>query len=95
VGPIWVVAPCHIAYATSETDRFGFAYGTLPGHAEEAEEAFHVLRHSDGSISFEMVAFSRPAVWLARVAGPISRAAQVRTTRLYLEGVRTFVAGFA
>ena len=93
LGPIWVVAPCRIVYTTNETDRFGFAYGTLPGHPEEGEEAFHVQRHADGSVSFEIVAFSRPATWLVRLAGPIGRVAQVRATRLYLDGVRTFVAG--
>jgi uncharacterized protein (UPF0548 family) len=93
LGPIWVVAPCRIVYTTNETDRFGFAYGTLPGHPEEGEEAFHVQRRADGSVSFEIVAFSRPATWLVRLAGPIGRAAQVRATRLYLDGVRTFVAG--
>lgn len=92
VGPLWVVAPCRMVYATNEPDRFGFAYATLSGHPEEGEEAFHLHRESDGTVHFEIVAFSRPAVWLARLAGPLSRAAQVHTTRLYLEGIRSFVA---
>ncbi|MDQ6798836.1 MAG: DUF1990 domain-containing protein [Actinomycetota bacterium] len=93
VGPLWVVAPCRIVYATNESDRFGFAYGTLPGHPEEGEEAFHIRMESDGSVRFEIVAFSRPAAWFAKLGGPVSRVAQVRATRRYLEGVRTFVAG--
>ena len=46
-GPLFVVAPCRIVYATLDTDRFGFAYGTLPGHPERGEEAFHVARSAE------------------------------------------------
>ena len=42
LGPVFLVAPCRVIYKTDETDRFGFAYGTLPGHPESGEEAFHV-----------------------------------------------------
>jgi uncharacterized protein (UPF0548 family) len=90
-GPLFVVAPCRIVYATLDTDRFGFAYGTLPGHPEQGEEAFHVARSADGVITFEIVAFSRPAAVLARLGGPIARTVQQRMTRAYLEGVRRYV----
>jgi uncharacterized protein (UPF0548 family) len=89
IGPFFVMAPCRIVYATAEPDRFGFAYGTLPGHPERGEEAFHVLRDASGVVAFEIVAFSRPAAALARVGSPLARAIQQRTTRRYLEGVRT------
>jgi uncharacterized protein (UPF0548 family) len=92
VGPAYVLAPCRVVYATLEADRFGFAYGTLPGHPEKGEEAFHVVRDAAGVVTFEIVAFSRPATILVRLGSPIARMVQQRTTRRYLEGVRTYVA---
>ena len=40
LGP--VRAPCRVVYVVDEPDRRGFAYGTLPGHAESGEERFVV-----------------------------------------------------
>ena len=40
LGP--VRAPCRVVYVVDEPDRRGFAYGTLPGHAESGEELFMV-----------------------------------------------------
>jgi uncharacterized protein (UPF0548 family) len=34
--------PCRVVYTVSEADRQDFAYGTLPGHPEQGEEAFVV-----------------------------------------------------
>jgi uncharacterized protein (UPF0548 family) len=93
IGLIYVMAPCRIVYTTALDDRFGFAYGTLEGHPEQGEEAFHVARRADGTVWFEIVAFSRPAAPLARLGGPVARAIQTRTTRRYLAGVKTYVAG--
>lgn len=87
-----VVARCRIAYVTDEEERFGFAYGTLPGHPERGEEAFHVARAPDGSVRFEIVAFSRPAAMPARLVGPVTRLVQARITDRYLDGMRDHVA---
>ena len=92
VGPLWVIAPCRIVYTTDTPERFGFAYGTLPGHPEDGEEAFHVVREVDETVRFEIVAFSRPAALLVRLGGPFSRAVQQRATGRYLEGLRQEVA---
>src|SRR5690349_11068708 len=40
MGPVRV--PCRVVYVIDEPDRRGFAYGTLPGHAESGEELFAV-----------------------------------------------------
>src|SRR5688500_12365449 len=40
IGP--VRAPCRVVYVIEETDRRGFAYGTLPGHPASGEEQFAV-----------------------------------------------------
>lgn len=58
VGPALIAAPCRIVYVTSSDERFGFAYGTLPGHPERGEEAFHVLQRQDGTVAVEIVVFS-------------------------------------
>jgi uncharacterized protein (UPF0548 family) len=92
-GPMHMTAPCRIVYTTPETDSFGFGYGTLPGHPESGEEAFHVVRSASDAIRFEITAFSRPATSLSRIGTPIGRAIQLKTTRNYLEGIRRYVSG--
>jgi uncharacterized protein (UPF0548 family) len=64
----------------SEPGRCGFAYGTLPGHPESGEEAFLLEQHDDGTVTFAVTAFSRPATALARAAGPLGRAIQSHLT---------------
>jgi uncharacterized protein (UPF0548 family) len=91
IGVVFVTAPCRIVYVTDEGDCFGFAYGTLPGHPECGEEAFHVRRGKGGEIRFDLVAFSRPAEALARLGSPVARIIQRRVTKGYLEGVRRYV----
>jgi uncharacterized protein (UPF0548 family) len=90
-GPTFAVAPCRIVYVTDEPDSFGFAYGTLPGHPEQGEEAFHVRRGTGGETRFEILAFSRPALLLARLGRLIVRRVQNRVTAAYLDGVRQYV----
>jgi uncharacterized protein (UPF0548 family) len=89
---VCAVVPCRIVYVTDEDRRFGFAYGTLPGHPERGEEAFHVVLTDDGVVSFQIVAFSRPANLLARMGHPVNRLIQARVTGRYLEGIRRYVA---
>ena len=91
--PVHVEAPCRIVYVTDEANRFGFAYGSLPGHPERGEEAFHVRREADGAVTFDIVVFSRPGDWLVRIGSPVARAVQRRVTKGYLEGVRQYVVG--
>jgi len=91
LGPLRAVVPCRIVAVTDEEQRFGFAYGTLPGHPEQGEESFHVVASGDGQVRFEIVAFSRPASWLVRLAGPVGRREQQRATEGYLTGVRSYV----
>ncbi len=55
-----------------------FAYGTLAAHAERGEERFAVEWLADGSVWYDVRAFSRPHHWLARLGGPITRRLQLR-----------------
>ncbi|QIN81757.1 DUF1990 family protein [Rubrobacter tropicus] len=61
--------------------RRGFAYGTLPEHGESGEERFTVEWHEDGSIFYDLYAFSRPAHPLARLGRPFARGLQRRFAR--------------
>ncbi len=88
-GPVRALAPCRIVYTIDEPDRFGFAYGTLPGHPERGEEAFIVERVGDRA-SFSIVAFSRPADLAARIGRPIARPVQRRVTRAYLDALHSY-----
>lgn len=90
---VFVIAPCRIVYTTAGPDRFGFAYGTLTGHPERGEKAFHVTKQDDGTVSFEIVAFSRPATAATRLGGPLSLFVQTRTTNRYLDGVLRYATG--
>ena len=84
VGAVRIGAPCRVVYVTDEPGRRGFGYGTLPGHPERGEEAFIVSQHHDGTVTFTVTAFSRPASPLARAAGPLGRALQRHITDRYL-----------
>jgi uncharacterized protein (UPF0548 family) len=87
MGPLLFMAPCRIVYHTSEPRRFGFGYGTLPGHPEQGEEAFHVLRRDDGIVVAEIMAFSRPAELSTKLAAPLVRGVQKVAIRRYLQGI--------
>jgi uncharacterized protein (UPF0548 family) len=91
-GPLQVIAPCRVVYVIDEPDRFGLAYGTLPGHPEVGEESFVVERDTDGTgAMFRITAFSRPAGFLPRLAAPVTRALQLRVGRRYADAMRRFV----
>lgn len=80
---VWWLNANRIMYVVNEPEagRFGFAYGTLPGHAEAGEERFLVERLPDGSVWYEILAFSRPRHPLARLGYPAVRRLQKRFAR--------------
>ena len=92
-GAAWVIAPCRVVYVIEEDDRWGFAYGTLPGHPEQGEEAFVVERDQSGIATFRITAFSRPSALLARIGGPITRVVQRRVTSQYLDALAKVANG--
>lgn len=83
-GPFRITAPARVVYVVDEPDRRGFAYGTLPGHPERGEESFIVERAADGTIWFQLRAFSRPANLFWQLGGPVSSYFQAFYTRRYL-----------
>jgi uncharacterized protein (UPF0548 family) len=86
LGP--VRAPCRVVYLVDESDRRGFAYGTLPGHAESGEERF-VVRYDPATdeVYAEVVAFSRHATWWSRLGSPVTSVAQRIITDRYLRAL--------
>ena len=78
---VWWLNAARIVYAIDEPRRFGFAYGTLPGHAERGEERFLVEWQTDDEVWYDLRAFSRPRYWAARLGRPIARALQRRFVR--------------
>ena len=76
----WSLHAARIVYTVAEelgeVEKYGFAYGTLPDHAERGEERFTVeFRAADESVWYDLYAFSRPRFW-ARRAYPYTRALQ-------------------
>lgn len=76
-----VLNACRVLYVLDEANRYGFAYGTLPAHAESGEELFLVERAADGTVWYRIRALSRPSAWYARAAAPLARALQKRFAR--------------
>jgi uncharacterized protein (UPF0548 family) len=87
-----LAAPCRIVRVSDERTRWGFAYGTLPGHPEVGEEAFAVTISPDETVLFEIVAFSRPGNALVRHSGPLGRGIQKYGTMGYLRALQRYVA---
>ncbi|MBA2691056.1 MAG: DUF1990 domain-containing protein [Rubrobacter sp.] len=77
---LWSVNPCRIVYVINEERRFGFAYGTLPGHAARGEERFTVERGNGDSVHYDILAFSRPGP-LMKLGYPFARSLQRRFAR--------------
>lgn len=77
----WWLNSARVLYVIDEPRRFGFAYGTLPGHAECGEERFLVEQLADGGVWYDLRAFSRPRYWAARLGYPVTRALQRRFAR--------------
>ena len=87
LGPWRLRAPVRVLDVIDTPSTAGFAYGTLPGHAECGEERFLVHLDPDGSVRAEIRAFSRPGRWFTRLGGPVARRVQTGTTRRYLKAL--------
>jgi uncharacterized protein (UPF0548 family) len=93
LGPVRLWAPCRIVWLADEPRRFGYGFGTLPGHPERGEEAMIATLGGDGDVWFEIRAFSRPATWYARLGGPVGRFVQDRVTDRYVAAAQRLAAG--
>jgi uncharacterized protein (UPF0548 family) len=82
---LWWLHACRIVAMVNEDEpvkRFGFAYGTLPDHAESGEERFLIeWDRGDDSVWYDILAFSRPQHYLARLGYPLLRRLQKKFGR--------------
>jgi uncharacterized protein (UPF0548 family) len=86
LGP--VRAPCRVVYVVDEPNHRGFAYGTLPGHAETGEERFAVRYDpTSNAVTAEVIAFSRHGTWWSRLAGPFTGLVQRIVSKRYVKAV--------
>lgn len=83
LGPLRMWAPVRVVWVVNEPLRYGYGYGTLPGHPESGEEAFLVTLAPDETVTLEVRAFSRPATWYSRLGRPMAEAVQDRTNHRY------------
>ena len=77
----WSLNFSRVVYVIDDKRRFGFAYGTLREHAERGEERFSVEWAEDDCVYYDILAFSKPAKWQAKLAGPLARSLQRRFAR--------------
>jgi uncharacterized protein (UPF0548 family) len=96
---LWWLNACRIVAVVNEdgqVNRFGFAYGTLPGHAGSGEERFLVeWDRQAGSVWYDILAFSRPRHVLARLGYPWVRRVQKRFGRESAAALRRAVGAVA
>ncbi len=82
---LWWLNACQIVYIVDEmgsVGRYGFAYGTLPDHAGTGEERFLVeWDRASGEVWYDILAFSRPHLFITRLGYPYMRRVQKRFGR--------------
>ncbi|MET7395026.1 DUF1990 domain-containing protein [Dactylosporangium sp. NPDC005572] len=83
LGPLRLWVPCRIVWVVDEPDRYGFGFGTLPGHIARGEESFLLSTDDAGEVWFDVRAFSRPAKWWVKLGDPVARLVQSRVTDRY------------
>jgi uncharacterized protein (UPF0548 family) len=85
--------PCEVVWVVEEDRRYGFAYGTLPGHPEIGEEAFVVRLDDADQVWLTITTFSRPGRWYTRIAGPLAWLVQDFATGRYVAAMRRIATG--
>jgi len=92
---LWWLNACRIVAVSNEEGpihRFGFTYGTLPGHAECGEERFLVeWDRTNDTAWYDILACSRPRHVLARLGYPWVRRVQKRFGRESAAAMRAAV----
>jgi uncharacterized protein (UPF0548 family) len=82
---VWWLNSCRLIYTVDErgpVTKFGFAYGTLPGHVQSGEERFLIEWDRDTDrVFYDILAFSRPNHVLAHLGYPVVRRSQKRFGR--------------
>lgn len=90
-GPLFVVAPDRIVAVVDEPDRFGFAYGSLPGHPERGEESFLVEHLAGGEVCATIRVQAGPGTLPALAVAPLVRWLQHAAVDCYLQAIADHV----
>jgi uncharacterized protein (UPF0548 family) len=78
----WSLNGCRVVYQVEGEGRFGYAYGTLPNHAEAGEELFEVsLDPGTGEVTYRIRATSWAFAPLTYPGQPFARVLQARFRR--------------
>jgi len=80
----WSLSAARIVYLIDDWEpvkRSGFAYGTLPNHVECGEERFTIEQREDGSVWYDIYAFSHPQHPFVKLGSPLARRLQKRFVR--------------
>lgn len=80
-GALWWLNACRIVYVIDEhapQRRCGFAYGALASHPARGEERFCIEMAGDGTVWYDLLAFSKPNRLLTRLGYPFVRRLQKR-----------------
>ena len=88
----WSLNACRIVYVVDEDGpikKFGFGYGTLPGHIECGEERFSIeWCKRDDAVWYDILAFSKPHHPLTWLGLPFARMFQKRFARESMQRMR-------
>lgn len=93
---MWWLNACRIVYVLDDSGtnlRFGFAYGTLPGHAESGEERFQIeWDRTTNEVYYDIFAFSRPNYFATKVGYPFVRQFQKKFVKNSVAAMKKAVA---
>jgi uncharacterized protein (UPF0548 family) len=82
---LWWLNAARIIYVVDESgpvSKFGFAYGTVPGHIQSGEERFLIEWDRNlNSVWYDVLAFSKPKQFVARIGHSVVRVKQKRFGR--------------
>jgi uncharacterized protein (UPF0548 family) len=96
---LWWLNAARVVYVVDEPGpirRSGFAYGTLPDHAESGEERFLIeWDQASGEVWYDILAFSRPHLLLTRLGYPFARRVQERFAKASAAAMRRAVGNEA
>jgi hypothetical protein len=74
--------------------RGGFHFATVQGHPELGEETFRVEKDmANGVVRVGLTSWSRPAMWLSRLAAPLARLLQVFACHSALDQLQRVALG--
>ncbi len=94
---LWSLNACRVVYGVEESTgvwtTFGFAYGTLPAHAECGEEIFQIIfDRRTGDVLYRVRSASRPRALLAKIGSAAVRRLQARFRRESSDALRRAIA---